>query len=113
MDETRKRVVTYDTVRVLCWRYDPELERVVVAHETLDTNGRVIDRGEAVFWATLPEPVMGEDGKTLERPVNWHQLDTKHLEPLQSVTTFVRATLTPKLTEEKAEEKADTGKEGK
>lgn len=109
MDETKKRTIVYDAVRVLCWRYDPELERVVVVHETLDTAGQVIDRGEAVFWATLPEPAMGEDGKTLERPANWHSLDTKHLKPLQAVTAFVRATLTPKLTEEKA----DTGKEEK
>jgi len=101
MDEARKRVITYDTVRVLCWRYDPELERVVVAHETLDTNGRVIDRGEAVFWATLPEPTLAEDGKTLVRPVHWHQLDAKFLQGLQDCTTYMRNMLTPKLTEEK------------
>lgn len=110
MDEARKRVITYDAVRILCWRYDPELERVVVAHETLDTNGRVIDRGEAVFWATLPEPTLAEDGTTLERPVNWHQLDEKYLQSLRDCTASMRATLTPKLTEEKAD---DTGKEGK
>ena len=100
MDETKKRTIVYDAVRVLCWRYDPELERVVVVHETLDTAGQVIDRGEAVFLATLPEPVMGEDGKTLERPTNWHQLDAKFLQGLQDCTASMQATLTPTLTEE-------------
>jgi len=103
MDEARKRVITYDAVRILCWRYDPELERVVVVHETLDTAGQVIDRGEAVFWATLPVPTMDTDGKSLVRPAHWHQLDTKFLQGLQDCTASMQATLTPTLTEEKVE----------
>ena len=46
MDETKKRTIVYDAVRVLCWRYDPELERVVVEHVT-DANAerdKLIDK---------------------------------------------------------------------
>jgi hypothetical protein len=103
MDGTAKRVITYDKVSVTCWRYDPELERVVAAYETLDTKGAVIERGEAIFWATLPVPTMDTDGKSLEYPANWHQLDAKFLQGLQDCTASMQATLTPILAEEKVE----------
>lgn len=103
MDEARKRTITYDSVRIICWRYDPELERVVASYETLDTAGHTIERGESVFWATLPPATLAEDGKTLIRPANWHQMDIRYLQSLIDLTVSMQATLTPKLTEEKAE----------
>ena len=99
--DTIKRTIVYDTVRITCWRYDPELERIVASYETLDTKGAVIERGEAVFWATMPEPTLAEDGMTLVRPAHWHQLDAKYVQSLMDCTTYMRNMLTPKLTEKK------------
>lgn len=87
------KTLTLTDIKIIAWRVDVEQKRVVAAYQVLRDDGSVQETAEAIYWATMPPPTMGEDGEELSRPENWYQLPAKYVSILTNLTIDLRAAL--------------------
>ncbi|MBN2778650.1 MAG: hypothetical protein JXR36_13475 [Bacteroidales bacterium] len=75
-------------------KYDRQ--QVEVIYAKIDDFGKKWELGMAIFWVTLPEQIMQEDGTLAPYPENWFQLPEVYFPLLIGLRDDADAALTAK-----------------
>lgn len=78
------------------WTVNIIKENVTVGYLLLDDDNKIWDRGEVIFWRTLPTPT-DDEGNPIPIPENWYTLPPTYVNHLNDITTHAETILLPKL----------------
>jgi hypothetical protein len=88
------KTITLSDVRVEYWTVNVELQNVTASYRIVDDQSNTWERGEAVFWATMPD--LGTDpfsGNPVPPPSNWYLLPAQYVQGLTDLTLDLRQAL--------------------
>jgi hypothetical protein len=88
------KTINLTDIKIRHWMVSVQDQCVTVSYEIIDDQSSVWEQGEAVFWATMPEPgvdpLTGEPGYL---PDNWYQLPAQYVSVLTDLTQDARTAL--------------------
>jgi hypothetical protein len=88
------KTITLSDVIVEYWTVSVALQNVTASYRIVDAQSNTWERGDAVFWATMPDP--GTDpftGDPIPLPANWYQLPAQYAQVLTDLTLDLRQAL--------------------
>jgi hypothetical protein len=87
------KTITLSDVIVEYWTVSVELQNVTASYRIVDAQSNTWERGEAVFWATMPDMGADMDGNPLPLPSNWYLLPAQYVQGLTDLTLDLRQAL--------------------
>lgn len=89
-------LINITQLEIEMWTVNIIRENVTVQYLLKDDNEVIWDRGEVIFWRTMPTPT-DELGNPVPIPENWYQLPPAYALHLNEITQHAETILLPKL----------------
>ena len=87
------KTIIIESVKILSWHVDLEVQRVTVHYQFVDDVGTVHGRRkQAIFWKDIPVQYDPE-GKVIPTPNDWHQLPIAYQQTLLDLTMDAKAAI--------------------
>lgn len=86
--------ILIDNIAVRQWRIDVENRRAIVSYDLMRSDGEPYKVDQtAIFWETVPDPVLDVEGNPIPNPDNWYQLPLAYSQLLTDLTVDIRSAL--------------------